>query len=195
MSTKTSNSYDENSKSNINFNEEPSIDIGGFSLISHGSSYLGSFDIGTDCEYFKLTCGVETNDTTLTTDSFAAVCVDYEVAYRDEDGNTKLLVDSFYPKYKHENGGQADSTIINAPGTIQSIQVNVTNNEDEDVTFDGVKCNIAERVYVTPDSVGMALSSYYKKGYQTMLVIPLVPELPDVGSVPDGFICRLASIS
>jgi hypothetical protein len=107
-----------------------------------------------------------------------------------------MLTDGFYPKYKHENNNQSDSTIISAPGLIKYIELNVTNNEDISVSVSDFEVYMAANVAeVTPDDVGEKLTEYYNNGGQTTLVIPLVDELPDIRSVPDGYICRLSSIT
>lgn len=191
-----SNSYNNTTKENIQFNDEPIVEYSNFVVSANDNRQFPEGQINKDCEYLKLVCGLTTSDTTLTTDSYGAVCVDYVISYKDNDNNTKRLVDSFYPKYKHENNGQADSTIISAPGLITSIRITVTNNEDISVSVSDFKVYMAANVAeVTPDDVGEKLTEYYNNGGQTTLVIPLVQTLPAISSVPDGYICRLASIS
>lgn len=191
-----SNSYNNTTKENIQFNDEPIVEYSNFVVSANDNRQFPEGQINKDCEYLKLVCGLTTSDTTLTTDSYGAVCVDYVISYKDNDNNTKRLVDSFYPKYKHENNGQADSTIISAPGLITSIRITVTNNEDISVNVSDFKVYMAANVAeVTPDDVGEKLTEYYNNGGQTTLVIPLVQTLPAISSVPDGYICRLASIS
>lgn len=191
-----SNSYNNTTKENIQFNEEPIVEYSNFVVGANDNRQFPEGQINKDCEYLKLVCGLTTSDTTLTTDSYGAVCVDYEISYKDNDNNVKRLVDSFYPKYKHENNGQVDSTIISAPGMITAIRITVTNNEDISVNVSDFKVYMAANVAeVTPDDVGEKLTEYYNNGGQTSLVIPLVQTLPAISSVPDGYICRLASIS
>lgn len=191
-----SNSYNNNNKSNIEFEETPVVSVNNFTLAANGSRSLGVFQVNKNCEYFKLVCGLTVNDTTLTTDSYGAVCIDYDVVYEDNDGNDARIVDGFYPKYKHENNNKEDSTIVNAPGSVKSISINVSNNEDVAVQVSDFKVYISVvAAEVTPDDVGDKLTEYYNNGGQTTLVIPLVQTLPNVNSVPDGYICRLASIT
>ena len=79
---------------------------------------------------------------------------------------------------------------------ITAIRITVTNNEDISVNVSDFKVYMAANVAeVTPDDVGKKLTEFYNNGGQTSLVIPLVQTLPDISSVPDGYICRLASIS
>ena len=56
------------------------------------------------------------------------------------------------------------------------------------------KVFVSETTNMSPESIGNGLSEYYNNGGQTTLVIPLVNELPDINSVPDGYICRLSTI-
>lgn len=190
-----SNSYNNTTKDNIKFNDTPVIVIDDFSVEANGSYTISRQNINKECEYLKLVCGLTSADKSLTTDFYGAVCVDYTIHYKDEDGLLRTMVDSFYPKYKHENNNSEDSTIISAPGEISYISITVTNNEDISVDISDFKVYISELVAeVTPEDVGDKLSQYYNNGGQTTLVIPLVQTLPDVHSVPDGYICRLASI-
>lgn len=190
-----SNSYNNTTKDNIEFQSEPVIDIPNFTVSANSHNDLHNHVVDMDCEYLKLVCGLTSSDTSLTTDSYAAVCVDYSIYYKDDDNNQKILTDSFYPKYKHENNGESDSTIISAPGNIEFISIDVTNNEDISVSISDFKVYAAITIAeVTPEEVGEKLSQYYDNGGQTTLVIPLVQVLPDINSVPDGYICRLASI-
>lgn len=192
----TSNSYNNTTKDNIQFNETPIISISDFTVNANSTKNLPNQTIEKNCEYLKLVCGLTSSDTTLTTDSYGAVCIDYEIYYEDSEGTVRMLTDGFYPKYKHENNNQADSTIITAPGLIKYIELNVTNNEDLSVSVSDFEVYMAATVAeVTPDDVGEKLTEYYNNGGQTTLVIPLVNELPDISSVPDGFICRLSSIT
>lgn len=191
-----SNSYNNTTKENIQFNDEPIVEYSNFVVSANDNRQFPEGQINKDCEYLKLVCGLTTSDTTLTTDSYGAVCVDYVISYKDNDNNTKRLVDSFYPKYKHENDGQVDSTIISAPGMITAIRITVTNNEDISVNVSDFKVYMAANVAeVTPDDVGEKLTEYYNNGGQTSLVIPLRQTIPPIGSVPDGSIFRIASIS
>lgn len=191
----TSNSYNNTTKENIEFQEVPIVSIPDFSVQAHGNLNLTHQAVHKNCDYLKLVCGLTSADITLTTDSYAAVCVDYTIHYIDNDNNIRILTDSFYPKYKHENKGESDSTIISAPGTIENIDINVTNNEDISVAVSDFQVYAAIQVAeVTPEDVGTNLTKYYNNGGQTTLVIPLVQTLPNVDSVPDGYICRLASI-
>lgn len=176
----TSNSYNNTTKDNIQFNNEPIVEYSDFVVEANDNRQFSQEQINKDCDYLKLVCGLTTSDTTLTTDSYGAVCIDYEISYKDNN-NVKRLVDSFYPKYKHENNNQADSTIVSAPGMITAIKITVTNNVDISVSVSNFKVYRATNVA--------------NGGGQTNLVIPLVQTLPDISEVPDGYICRLASIS
>lgn len=191
-----SNSYNNTTKENIEFQDTPIISIPNFTVAANRTHNLHNQTVNKDCEYLKLVCGLTSSDTTLTTDSYAAVCVDYLIYYKDDENNQRILTDSFYPKYKHENNGESDSTIISAPGTIEFIDINVTNNEDTSVSVSDFNVYAAVTVAeVTPEEVGEKLTEYYDNGGQTTLVIPLVDELPNINSVPDGYICRLSSIT
>lgn len=191
-----SNSYNNTTKDNIQFNETPIISIDDFTVNANSTKNLPNQTVEKNCEYLKLVCGLTSSDTTLTTDSYGAVCIDYEIYYEDSEGTVRMLTDSFYPKYKHENNNKSDSTIISAPGLIKYIALNVTNNEDISVSVSDFEVYMAANVAeVTPEEVGEKLTEYYNNGGQTTLVIPLVDELPDISSVPDGYICRLSSIT
>lgn len=189
-----SNSYNNTTKENINFIEKPVISIDNFSVEGNSSFTIEKQIINRDCEYIKLVCGLDIEDETLTTDFYGAVCIDYIINYRDDKGHNKKSVDGFYPKYKHENNNGSDSTIIASPGKIESIEINITNNEDISVNISDFKVFVSETTNMSPESIGNGLSEYYNNGGQTTLVIPLVNELPDINSVPDGYICRLSTI-
>ena len=189
-----SNSYNNTTKENINFIEKPVISIDNFSVEGNSSFTIEKQIINRDCEYIKLVCGLDIEDETLTTDFYGAVCIDYIINCRDDKGHNKKSVDGFYPKYKHENNNGSDSTIIASPGKIESIEVNITNNEDISVNISDFKVFVSETTNMSPESIGNGLSEYYNNGGQTTLVIPLVNELPDINSVPDGYICRLSTI-
>ena len=191
-----SNSYNNTTKDNIQFNETPIISIDDFTVNANSTKNLPNQTVEKNCEYLKLVCGLTSSDTTLTTDSYGAVCIDYEIYYEDSEGTVRMLTDGFYPKYKHENNNQSDSTIISAPGMITAIRITVTNNEDISVSVNDFKVYMAANVAeVTPDDVGEKLTEFYNNGGQTALVIPLRQTIPPIGSVPDGSIFRIASIS
>lgn len=182
-----SNSYSNNTKDNIKFNEKPIINLESILVNANSSEYFYEQEINKKCEYIKLVCGLTSEDKKLTTDYYNAVCIDCTIHYFDENNNRKSIVDSFYPRYKHENNNLDDFTIISSPTNIDYIDIEIINNENVDIDITELK------VYISED-IGDELNDYYNNGGQTVLVIPLVQTLPDVDSVPDGYICRLASI-
>lgn len=193
---KPSNSYDSNNKKDIIFKDRPIIDEStGINIQANSHVTVGTYNVNKDCEYFKIVCGLTSNDTTLTSAGFGSVCIEFIIAYNDsETGSLKTITDTYFPKYKHENNDEDDSTIISAPGKIKFIVIKAYNNESVVVTIELLKVFIAVKADVTPETVGENLSEYYNNGGQTTLVIPLVDELPDVNSVPDGYICRLSTM-
>lgn len=194
---KTSNSYDSNNKKDIIFKARPIIDETGIGIDLEANSHItiGNYNVNKDCEYFKIVCGLDTEDETLTSAGFGSVCIEFIITYLDsENEQLKTITDTFFPKYYHENNNEDDSTIISAPGKVKKIKVNAYNNESSDVTITALEVFVAIKADVTPETVGENLSEYYNNGGQTTLVIPLVDELPDVNSVPDGYICRLSTM-
>lgn len=181
--------YNNTTEQNIKFKETPIITHTNFNIQANKTMPLGTYVIEKSCEYLKLVCGLTVSDTSLTTDSYGAVCINYEIHYKDSDGNNQIILDGFYPKYKHENNNQSDFTIINAPGLIESISVSLINNEDIQVAVSDFRA-----FYAQPIDENALVDALNDIGGTYDLVIPLVTELPDPSDVPDGYICRLASL-
>lgn len=99
--------------------------------VSAGKSYTVSSSIGnTDSDYLRLLANVSVQDTELTTDNFNTVCILYKVLYTDNDGNSKELMDSFFPKFQHEVNNTDTYVIINSPSkNINQIVVEIYNSE------------------------------------------------------------------
>ena len=193
----TANCYDNNNKKDIIFKSRPIIDMHAYTIgvPAGGKNDIGTFNVNKDCEYFKIVCGADCNDPLVTSIDHAAVCLEFTIKYRDEEANEdKTICDTFYPKFFSENDDEDDSVIINAPGKVKTINVTAYNNEDVAIDLYDFVVYVAIKADVTPETVGENLSEFYNNGGQTTLVIPLVDELPDVNSVPDGYICRLSSI-
>lgn len=193
----TANCYDSSNKKDIIFRPRPIVDESGIGITipAGGKRQIGSYEVNKDCEYFKIVCGLSCDDTTISSQDHASVGIEFTILYKDNDTNNyKNLVDSYFPKYFHETNDEYDSAIIGAPGKVKMLVISAFNNEDEPVDIDLLQVYVALKADVTPESVGENLSEYYNNGGQTTLVIPLVQELPDINSVPDGYICRLATI-
>lgn len=188
-------SYSNEQDNNIKFDDTPVISVNNFTLDSDRSLYLPDNIVGQNCDYLKLMCGVTCNDTSKSTEDKPALCVVYYVNYEDSEGNISTISYSFYPKYKHENDNQSDFTIISTPGYIRNINIYVYNNDTLTVAVSDFKVYYAEHVEVTGETVAKAINDYTNNGGTFNLVIPLVTSLPPIGSVPDGYICRLASLN
>lgn len=187
-----SNSYNNTTEQNIKFNETPIVSHTDFNMSSHHTTPLGRYTINKNCEYLRFRCGVTVSDTTLSSNGFGAVCVNYEIHYKDSEGNNQVILDGFYPKYKHENNNKSDQTIVNAPGLIDYVEIELINNEDIQVNISDFLVFYAEPI--DGDTIVDLLNDYTDNGGTFNLVIPLVETLPDPADVPDGYICRLASL-
>lgn len=190
-----SKSYSSDSDENISFNNTPIIAINNFSVGSEGSVDLGNHTVEKNCDYFKLVCGLTVSDTSISSESGAAVCVVYTINYTDENNQSIKITDTFYPRFKHENDNVSDFTIIEAPGVVDSIDIFVINNEAVQVNVSDFNVYYAEHVVVDGESVANAINEYTNNGGTFNLVIPLVSSLPPIESVPDGYVCRLISLS
>ena len=188
-------SYSNEQDNNIKFDDTPVISVNNFTLDSDRSLYFPDNIVGQNCDYLKLMCGVTCNNTNKSTEDKPALCVVYYVNYEDSEGNISTISYSFYPKYKHENDNQSDFTIISTPGYIRNINIYVYNNDTLTVAVSDFKVYYAEHVEVTGETVAKAINDYTNNGGTFNLVIPLVTSLPPIGSVPDGYICRLASLN
>lgn len=197
-----------------------SVNIG--SIIEMGSHSKCSTNIenirskNLKCTYLKLLAHITCSDETLSTETTHNVTVCYTIEYENDNG-IQRIVDCFYPKYDFEDDYINDYSIIAVPcGYIRSLSVSIINNEDVevDITNTGLYYCMAvteetmnttiinqfdtDLKYEIPSIVEDYLNDYFGGGGgddgTINLVIPLVQALPNINSVPDGYICRLASM-
>lgn len=154
---------------------------------------------GLECNYLKLVGHITCDDKTLSTDFAHMVSIIAIVEYLDGDIVKKSLY-QFFPKYDFEENYKDDYLIIKIPNKIiQSISVTIMNREDVGIEVTDIALyysRIINENYVKETARSEAVSSVQDAMNDgTMaLVIPLVQVLPDISTVPDGYICRLATL-
>lgn len=106
------------------------ITYGNTIVMGDNSKCKVNIPIGKKVNYLKLKCEVTADDHTLSTDNFHLVSISYKINYADN----KRTVDSYYPKYKFEDGYRDNFTTVRCNSEeIESIDVTLTNNEDEEI--------------------------------------------------------------
>lgn len=120
------------SERNIPFSKNSMITLENISINSGGTYNTHVSDLNKKYQYLKLLCNVSVNNTELTTDAYHSVVVVYNITYLDDNGNSKLITEHFFPKYQHEVNNKDTYSIIELPyNTIQSIKISVYNNEED----------------------------------------------------------------
>lgn len=152
--------------------------------VAAGQSYTVSSSIGnTDSDYLRLLANVSVQDTELTTDNFNTVCVLYKVLYTDNDGNSKELMDSFFPKFQHEVNNIDTYVIINSPSkNINQIIVEVYNSETtETITVEKLEV-LYNNVAVDAGNVEDTVENYLMT--TGGVYIPILDTAPDTSDLP-----------
>lgn len=176
-----------------------------------------SFD-NMKVNYMKFKVGLDADDHSLTTDNGHAVTGLCTATYVDEDNKTQTKQYHFYPKYKFEDSYVDDNIIIQLGNNqkLKNVKVELINKEDvpikiketgfqvsrvvDDDTFnDFAKETLTDFEY-TDELIDLiendeGFNEWIDDKMGGNLVIPLVDVLPDIDSVPDGYICRLSTIA
>lgn len=152
--------------------------------VSAGQSYTVSSSIGnTDSDYLRLLANVSVQDTELTTDNFNTVCILYKVLYTDNDGNSKELMDSFFPKFQHEVNNTDTYVIINSPSkNINQIIVEIYNSETtETITVEKLEVQY-NNVAVDAGNVEDTVENYLMT--TGGVYVPILDTAPDTSDLP-----------
>ena len=202
-----------NNNSLISNNDEWEVDRGSVTLgdvITMGEHSKCSTTVknirnkNLKCTYLKLLAHVTCDDESLSTETTHNVSVCYTIEY-EVDKKVQRIVDCFYPKYDFEDDYINDYSIIDVPcGYIKSINVSIINNEDVEV--DITNTGLFYCMAVTEETMSVTINNIYQELPEMVediiqesgvsnLIIPLVDTLPNINSVPDGYICRLSSMN
>ena len=169
---------------------------------SNGQCSVYTDDISSrslECNYLKLIGHVTCEDQTLSTDFAHMVSIIVFVEYID---NGKVIKSSYqyFPKYDFEENYIDDYLIIKIPNKIiKRVSVTVMNREAIEIELTDIALyysRVINENYVKETARSEAVSSVqdaFNDGTMD-LVIPLVQVLPDINTVPDGYICRLATL-
>lgn len=134
---------------NISFESESAISTSSAWIRDKGSINTGSqIVMGADSKchlvqeyndetisYVKFKLRVDSDDTTLSTDSFHAVTGICEISLEDDELNSQIKTFSFYPKYIFEDTFQNDYTIVQLGSTykLKSIKFTLINKEEVEI--------------------------------------------------------------
>ena len=193
----------------VNIDSDWTTEIGdiryGDSIIlgSNSQCSMSTGDIksrGLECNYLKLIGHITCEDHTMSTDFAHMVSIIAIIEYLDGNSIKKSLY-QFFPKYDFEENYVDDYLIIKIPNKIiKSVMVTIMNREEIEVELKDIALyysRVISESYVRETARSEAVSSVqdaFNDGTMD-LVIPLVNALPDISTVPDGYICRLATLS
>ena len=158
-------------------------------------------NINKKITYLKITCELDADDHTLSTQFSKNVAIIVKVTYI---GNTSNNTFVFYPNYIFEEDPETFTAVELSGDKVSSIDVQIINSENTHVDAYGV--NLFYIVEIDESNIGEAIQESYAEDPQyiddvideymnthsTQLTIPLVNSLPSISSVPDGYICRLS---
>lgn len=145
--------------------------------------------------YAKFTCKISVIDLDISSLSFSAIGINYKIRYLDQNNIQKSMYYCYYPKYAHEINNEADFTVVKFPAiNVLGIEISIINNENTTVTISdfGIFYTHDFDIMDDPEAISEAIQEIIDTTGNTGfdLVIPLVASLPDINSVPDGYICR-----
>lgn len=210
-----SSTIDFNAKTLLDNNSDWTISKGtgtlGSTITLNGNSActitLGSNTLKRKVRYLKILANITCSDKTLSTDNEHNLAVSYIITLN----SNKVVSEVFYPKFDFENLyidkivddfsviGINDEIIKNMDITIYNyydipIQIKQTGLYycSAPTTPEAVNVQITQQIYdesYMQDVFNNWLASV-EKG-ENPLVIPLRSSLPNINSVPDGFICRI----
>lgn len=163
-------------------------------------------------KYLKILADITCEDTSISTDNEHYLSVCCNIRLKDTNNNISDTVELFYPKFsfeelRDENIISNYSIIATDDKIIESIQITIYNNYTDlavSITNTGLYYSLSPvdgnylNDYLNSEQYLDSLFSDYVSGLESgkyQLVIPLVNELPDINSVPDGFICRVRNIT
>lgn len=151
--------------------------------------------------YMKFSIKLDSDDHSLTTDNGHAVTGICRATYTDEDGNTKIKQWNFYPKYIFEDDYRDDNIIIQLGNNqrLQKVDVELINKENVPVKILKTGLNVSkvideDTIKTDPDireTIDDIISDYIST---SDLVIPLINDISEMNSKPDGAIARCSWI-
>lgn len=164
-------------------------------------------------DYLKIVANIDSNNKTLSTDDSHYISVSCYIEYEQNDNNDHINnnMEIFYPKFIFEDtvssGILDNSSVIELSGKIiKSINIIINNDSSDTIIIKDIQIYYILS-YVDTDQLSNAFSNEeyvsdlvnsYLNGVSNGIydvIIPLVNQLPDINSVPDGFICRVSSIT
>lgn len=161
-----------------------------------------SKDVGNQkINYMKFSVKLDSDDHSLTTDNGHAVTGICRATYTDEDGNTKIKQWNFYPKYIFEDDYRDDNIIIQLGNNqrLQKVDIELINKENVPVKILKTGLNVSkvideDTIKTDPDireTIDDIISDYIST---SDLVIPLINDISEMNSKPDGAIARCSWI-
>ena len=151
--------------------------------------------------YMKFSIKLDSDDHSLTTDNGHAVTGICRAIYTDEDGNTKIKQWNFYPKYIFEDDYRDDNIIIQLGNNqrLQKVDVELINKENVPVKILKTGLNVSkvideDTIKTDPDireTIDDIISDYIST---SDLIIPLINDISEMNSKPDGAIARCSWI-
>lgn len=190
MSLALSNTKSEN---NISFNSKSLVNLDNQQISAGGSYTLEEVTVGFKCDYLKLLVNISTSDTELTTDDYKTVTAVYKIKYIDDEetNTTKEITECFSPKYQHEVNNKDTYVIIELPAKkIVNINVTIYSNEETDnVTVEKLRL-FYSRLMDEEETKETTKETIKESGF----IIPILDEIPDASSVPNGYVFILRSL-
>lgn len=157
------------------------------------------------CNYIKLQIHLSADDKSLSTDNYHSVYGIFEIDFTNKKGEKAKKIFEYYPKYEFEDTYIDDYTTIKIDdsASIDSISVTIGNSEsvpinitetglyiskvvDEAAIKDAIKTD--EDIRNTIDDI---ISDYIST---SDLIIPLINDISEMNSKPDGAIARCSWI-
>jgi hypothetical protein len=159
-------------------------------------------------QYLKISCLTDSISKSIYTDVSKNCLINISVYTNNKE--RPLLINYYFPSFVYEytyinNIVDNSSTFSIDSNIIDSIEITINNNYNDTVIFSELILNYCAVAASTSEVIEELTDSSDFKDQVTSwvsdalinnamtLVIPLVDSLPDLDSVPDGYICRVHS--